>query len=141
MQFCNSLPVIFLTLYLHFAVVLCCVFFFFPISRSQVSICNAGFEIDIAKHLCEANAVEEELLVWLELLLLLRRLLLLLLLQLPLRSKCFEFRCQRRCRRRLCRRFGRPISQSTLCDGHGSGTHTPTHTLALSLLCCQFSMP
>lgn len=28
---------------------------FFPISRSQVSICNAGFEIDIAKHLYEAT--------------------------------------------------------------------------------------
>lgn len=123
----------------------CIVAFFIPISRSQVSICNAGFEIDIAKHLFEATQAMLEFLVLLELLL--------LVLQLPLRSKCFEFRCQRRCRR-LCRRFGRPISQSTLCDGHGWGihtlirTHTRTHThknlalaLALCLLCCQFSMP
>lgn len=99
----------------------CIVAFFIPISRSQVSICNAGFEIDIAKHLFEATQAMLELLVLLELLL--------LVLQLPLRSKCFEFRCQRRCRR-LCRRFGRPISQSTLCDGHGWGIHTliRTHT-------------
>lgn len=108
----------------HFVFTICCciVGFFIPISRSQVSICNAGFEIDIAKHLFEATQAMLELLVLLVLLLLL---LVLLVLQLPLRSKCFEFRCQRRCRR-LCRRFGRPISQSTLCDGHGWGTHTYT---------------
>lgn len=127
-----------------YILLLCCavlwIFCFFPISRSQVSICNAGLEIDIAKHLFEANAscaVEEELL---QLLLLLRLVLFLrLVLQLLLRSKCFEFRCQRRCRR-LCRRFGRPISQSTLCDGHGSSTHSHTHTRTRTTLLHSHSL-